>query len=186
MTEDLRAVARRIRLLALDVDGVLTDGRIHYSGEGEEMKSFSILDGLGIKLARRCGIQVAIITARRSVAVERRARELGIDHCLQGREDKLEALRELLGTTGLTLAQTAYMGDDLPDLRAILAVGLGMTVANASSEVARRAAWQSRARGGDGAVREACEMLLQARDQWTTALLPYLPEAGGNKGDGGI
>ena len=106
MTEELKAIARRIRLLALDVDGVLTDGRIHYSGEGEEMKSFSILDGLGIKLVRHCGIQVAIITARRSGAVERRARELGIDHCVQGREDKLEALRELLGSTGLTLAET--------------------------------------------------------------------------------
>jgi len=186
MTEELNATARRIRLLALDVDGVLTDGRIHYTGEGEEMKSFSILDGLGIKLVRRCGIQVAIITARRSGAVERRARELGIDHCVQGREDKLEALRELLGSTGLTLAETAYMGDDLPDLRAILAVGLGMTVANASSEVARRAAWQSRARGGDGAVREACEMLLRARDQWSEALAPYLPEAGGNAGHRGI
>ena len=117
---------------------------------------------------------------------QRRARELGIDHCVQGREDKLEALRELLGSTGLTLEETAYMGDDLPDLRAILAVGLGMTVANASSEVARRAAWQSRARGGDGAVREACEMLLRARDQWTGALAPYLPEAGGNAGHRGI
>ena len=118
MTEELKAIARRIRLLALDVDGVLTDGRIHYSGDSEEMKSFSILDGLGIKLVRRCGIQVAIITARRSGAVERRARELGIDHCVQGREDKLEALRELLASTGLTLAETAYKGDGLPDLYA--------------------------------------------------------------------
>ncbi|MBP6381180.1 MAG: HAD hydrolase family protein [Pseudomonadales bacterium] len=185
MTEELKAIARRIRLLALDVDGVLTDGRIHYSGEGEEMKSFSILDGLGIKLVRHCGIQVAIITARRSGAVERRARELGIDHCVQGREDKLEALRELLAGTGLTLAETAYMGDDLPDLRAIMAAGLGMTVANASSEVACRAAWQSSARGGDGAVREACEMLLRARDQWARALATYLPGADANAGHDG-
>mgnify|MGYP001769325119 FL=1 len=186
MTEEFKAIARRIRLLALDVDGVLTDGRIHYTGEGEEMKSFSILDGLGIKLLRRAGVQVAIITARRSGAVERRARELGIDHCVQGREDKLEALRELLTGTGFTLAETAYMGDDLPDLRAILAAGLGMTVANASSEVAHRAAWASRARGGEGAVRAAGARLLRARGQWTEALAPYLPEAGGNPGRGGI
>ena len=134
---------------------------------------------------RHCGIQVAIITARRSGAVERRARELGIDHCVQGREDKLEALRELLAGTGLTLAETAYMGDDLPDLRAIMAAGLGMTVANASSEVACRAAWQSSARGGDGAVREACEMLLRARDQWARALATYLPGADANAGHDG-
>jgi 3-deoxy-D-manno-octulosonate 8-phosphate phosphatase (KDO 8-P phosphatase) len=174
MTPEIRDRAQRIRLLALDVDGVLTDGRIQYTSSGEELKSFSILDGLGIKLVRRAGIQVAIITARRSPMVERRAAELGIDHCLQGREDKLEALRELLFAQGIELAQTAYMGDDLPDLRAIQSVGLGLTVANASREVARRAAWQSRARGGEGAVREACEMLLEARGQLHEMLAPYL------------
>lgn len=177
MMQDLATIARRIRLLALDVDGVLTDGRIHYIGNGEEMKSFSILDGLGIKLLRRSGIQVAIITARHSRAVERRMRELGIDHCMQGREDKLQALRELLAQTGFTLAETAYMGDDLPDLAAIMAVGLGMTVANASSEVACRATWQSSARGGEGAVRRACEMLLRKRGQWQQVVQTYLEPA---------
>ena len=152
MDAELLSAAAGIRLLALDVDGVLTDGRIHYTSTGEELKSFSILDGLGIKLVRRHGISVAIITARKSDMVTRRARELGIDHCLQGREDKLAALLELLRETGISLAETAYMGDDLPDLGALLAVGLGMTVANASSEVARRVAWQSSARGGEGAV----------------------------------
>lgn len=183
---ELLLSAQGIRVAFFDVDGVFTDGGLYLSEGGETLKRFHILDGLGIKLLRRAGIQVAIITARRSGAVERRARELGIDHCVQGREDKLEALRELLTGTGFTLAETAYMGDDLPDLRAILAAGLGMTVANASSEVAHRAAWQSRARGGEGAVREACEMLLRARGQWTEALAPYLPEAGGNPGRGGI
>jgi 3-deoxy-D-manno-octulosonate 8-phosphate phosphatase (KDO 8-P phosphatase) len=174
MQSELAERAARIRLLALDVDGVLTDGRIHYTDSGEEMKSFSILDGLGIKLLRRSGIMVAIITARRSTTVERRARELGIDHCLQGREDKLEALKELLAETGIALEETAYMGDDLPDLRAILAVGMGLTVANASREVARRALWQSQARGGNGAVREACEMLLGARGQLESVLAAYV------------
>lgn len=167
--------ARRVRLLALDVDGVLTDGLIHYTSSGEEMKSFSILDGLGIKLLRRAGIEVAVITARRSAMVERRVAELGIAHCLQGREDKLEALQELLAQLRLDAAEVAYMGDDLPDLRALLSVGLGLTVANASSEVARRAPWQSRARGGEGAVREACEMLLRARGDWDAQLAAYLP-----------
>lgn len=179
MTHDITTIAHRIRLLVLDVDGVLTDGRVHYSGEHEEMKSFSILDGLGIKLLRRSGIQVAIITARRSVAVERRVRELGIDHCVQGREDKLQALDELLVQAGFSLPETAYMGDDLPDLAAIMAVGLGMTVANASSEVAARAAWRSRARGGEGAVREACEMLLRERGQWQDIIQTYLGSSTG-------
>lgn len=174
MTEELTRLARGIRLLVLDVDGVLTDGRIHYSGEHEEMKSFSILDGLGIKLLRRSGVQVAILTARRSPAVERRVRELAIDHCIQGREDKMLALTELLGHTGFTLAETAYIGDDLPDLAPIMAVGLGMTVANASHEVANRAKWQSRARGGEGAVREACELLLRERGQWQRLVQAYL------------
>lgn len=172
---ELEARARRVRLLALDVDGVLTDGRIHYSSSGEEMKSFSILDGLGIKLLRRAGIRVAVITARRSAMVDRRVAELGIEHCLQGREDKFEALQELLGELGMDAAEVAYMGDDLPDLCAILRVGLGLTVANASSEVAVRAPWQSRARGGEGAVREACEMILRARGEWETQLTAYLP-----------
>jgi len=174
MDAELLSAAAGIRLLALDVDGVLTDGRIHYTSTGEELKSFSILDGLGIKLVRRHGISVAIITARKSDMVTRRARELGIDHCLQGREDKLAALLELLRETGISLAETAYMGDDLPDLGALLAVWLGMTVANASSEVARRVAWQSSARGGEGAVREACEMLLRARGAWESAIEAYL------------
>jgi 3-deoxy-D-manno-octulosonate 8-phosphate phosphatase (KDO 8-P phosphatase) len=173
----LRARAERIRLLALDVDGVLTDGGIHYSSAGEELKSFSILDGLGIKLARRAGIRVAIITGRTSAMVERRAAELGVDHCVQGREDKLAALQELIAREGIALAECAYMGDDLPDLAAIVQSGLGLTVANASADVASRAAWQSRARGGEGAVREACEMLLRARGQWDALLAPFLAGA---------
>jgi 3-deoxy-D-manno-octulosonate 8-phosphate phosphatase (KDO 8-P phosphatase) len=176
---DIEARARRIRLLALDVDGVLTDGHIHYTSTGEELKSFSILDGLGIKLLRRAGVQVAVITARRSAMVDRRVAELGIEHCLQGREDKLDALRELIAPLGIALDEVAYMGDDLPDLGAILSVGLGLTVANASSEVAKRAPWRAGARGGDGAVREACEMLLRARGVWDETIARYLPRSGG-------
>jgi 3-deoxy-D-manno-octulosonate 8-phosphate phosphatase (KDO 8-P phosphatase) len=162
--------------LVLDVDGVLTDGGIHYTSSGEELKSFSILDGLGIKLLARAGIHSAIITGRRSQMVERRVAELGLTHCIQGREDKLQALQELLAAEGIALEEAAYIGDDLPDLPAILAVGLGMTVANASTEVAARARWQTRARGGEGAVREACEMLLRLRGQWDALLAPYLDQ----------
>jgi 3-deoxy-D-manno-octulosonate 8-phosphate phosphatase (KDO 8-P phosphatase) len=159
------AAALQIRLLALDVDGVLTDGRITYGSNGEELKSFNIKDGLGIKLAQRAGIEVAIITGRSSPMVERRAAELGISTIIQGREDKLLALRELCEARQLALCECAYMGDDLPDLAAVRAAGIGMTVADASAAVQESADWQSSLNGGAGAVREACEALLDARGQ---------------------
>ncbi len=155
--------AAQVQLLALDVDGVMTDGRILYSSNGDEIKAFDIRDGLGIKLLQNAGVQVAIITGRRSPMVERRAGELAIKHVIQGREDKHSALEELASDTGIALAHCAYMGDDLPDLGAIRAAGLGMTVGDAAGAVARAADWQSHAPGGRGAVREACEFLLQAR-----------------------
>lgn len=152
-------------MLVLDVDGVLTDGRIFYGNGGEELKAFSIKDGLGIKLLQRAGVEVAIITGRRSQIVERRARELGIESIIQGREDKLIALRELCETRGVSLEHCAYMGDDLPDLSAIEAAGLGLTVADACTAVLDAAAWTSSFAGGRGAVREACECILEARGQ---------------------
>ncbi len=162
---DVRQRAAGVRLLALDVDGVLTDGSIYYGNSGEELKAFSIRDGLGVKLLQRSGVKVAIITGRRSEIVLRRARELGITEVVQGREDKRTALAELCARLGLSLADCAYMGDDLPDLAAISAVGLGMTVADAEPAVAAAADWQSRRPGGRGAVREACEYLLEARGE---------------------
>ncbi len=161
-------MARDIRLLALDVDGVLTDGRIYYGNQGEELKAFNIKDGLGVKLLQRAGIKVAIITGRQSEIVARRARELGIEDVVQGREDKLTALGELCERAGLTLADCAYMGDDLPDLGAITAAGLGLTVADATRAVAAAANWQSSLPGGCGAVREACEFILEARGELRT------------------
>ncbi|MDP5071143.1 MAG: HAD hydrolase family protein [Congregibacter sp.] len=157
--------ARQIKLLALDVDGVLTDGRITYGNSGEELKSFNIKDGLGIKLMQRSGIEVVIITGRQSLIVERRATELGIGTIIQGREDKLQALQELCVLRGYALTECAYMGDDLPDLAAVAAVGLGMTVADASAPLLAAAHWRSSHRGGEGAVRQACEALLSARGQ---------------------
>jgi len=156
---------KTVRLLALDVDGILTDGRIYYTNQGDEIKAFNIKDGLGIKLLQKSGVQVAIITGRTSEIVARRARELGIEDIVQGREDKRDALLELCQRHGLTLAECAYMGDDLPDLGAIIACGLGMTVADGTSRVRDAADWVSSYRGGDGAVREACEYILAARGE---------------------
>ena len=157
--------ARPIKLLALDVDGVLTDGKIYYGNNGEELKAFNIKDGLGIKLLQRAGVTVAIVTGRRSAIVTRRAMELGISDVIQGREDKLAALEELCAQLGFTLAQCAYMGDDLPDLSAIEAAGLGLTVADGADPVRAAAQWCSTRTGGDGAVREACEFILQTKDK---------------------
>lgn len=165
--------AENIKLLVLDVDGVLTDGRIYYGNSGEELKSFSIKDGLGIKMLQGVGINVAIITGRQSAIVTRRASELGIEDIIQGREDKRSALLELCAHRNLNLSDCAYMGDDLPDLSAITSAGLGLTVADASKPVLDAADWISRARGGDGAVREACEFILEAQDSLESALAQY-------------
>ena len=166
-------LAPSVRMLVLDVDGVLSDGRLYYGNDGEEFKSFNIKDGLGIKLLRDAGIRVAIITGRISSIVERRAAELGIEDVVQGREDKREALLELCRQRGLDIGDCAYMGDDLPDLGAIDAAGLGMTVADACKELRDAADWCSAARGGDGAVREACEFILRARGVWDSILRGY-------------
>ena len=157
---------KNLQLLALDVDGVLSDGRLYYTDQGEEFKSFNIRDGLGIKLLQRAGITVAIITGRTSAMVTRRAAELGIAHVVQGREDKLEALLDLCGNLKIDLSNVAYMGDDLPDRKAIMAVGLAATVADAASDVAAIADWQSRLPGGQGAVRELAEAWLRSLDLW--------------------
>ncbi|MFT4613254.1 MAG: 3-deoxy-D-manno-octulosonate 8-phosphate phosphatase (KDO 8-P phosphatase) [Bacteroidia bacterium] len=162
-TPEKRAAA--IKLLALDVDGVLTDGRIYYGNSGEELKAFNIKDGLGIKLLQDAGVRVAIITGRSSEIVNRRAKELGIEFIVQGREDKKTALLELCQELSLEPSDCAYMGDDLPDLGAICIAGLGMTVADGSSAVRAAAHWHSQLGGGCGAVREACEFILRARGE---------------------
>jgi 3-deoxy-D-manno-octulosonate 8-phosphate phosphatase (KDO 8-P phosphatase) len=166
--------ARAIRLLVLDVDGVLTDGRLWYGNDGAELKAFDIQDGLGIKLLMRGGVDVAIITGRTSALVARRGAELGIRRVVQGREDKLVALNELCAELGIGLAEIAYMGDDLPDLSAIRAVGLGITVANGHEAVVPHAALQTRRNGGNGAVREICDLLLRAQGKFDGIVERYL------------
>lgn len=150
-----------IKLLALDVDGILTDGRVWFDGEGEQLKPFHTQDGLGIKLVQSVGIQVAIITGRVSPMVAYRANQLGIQHVVQGRDDKLTALRTLTDELSIALNDCVYMGDDLPDLSALLAVRQGFTVPEADPWVAERVPSTQR-RGGFGAVREVCNLLLDA------------------------
>lgn len=165
--------ARVIRLLVLDVDGVLTDGSLYYGAQGEALKVFNTLDGHGIKLLQRSGVRVAIITGRRGEAIVSRARDLGIEWIQQGREDKFVALQEMLAAAPIPLHEIACMGDDWPDLTVMTRVGLALTVANAHSEVKARAHWQSHARGGQGAVREACDLLMRAQNSFTRALAEY-------------
>jgi len=149
-----------IKLLVLDVDGVMSDGKVTYTSDGTELKSFNIKDGLGIKRVQRAGIQTAIITGRASPMVERRASELGIHHLIQGREDKLAALEELIRSLEIDLQSVAYMGDDLPDLDAIVGVGLGSCPADAAPAVRAKADWIASLNGGEGCVRELCDYLL--------------------------
>jgi len=159
----------------MDVDGVLTNGQLHYTDQGEFYKSFSVKDGLGIKLIQQIGIKACIITGRQSKMLTIRATELGIDHMIQGREDKLVALRELCQTQQTSLDKIAYIGDDLPDLSAIISSGVGATVANAHREVIQRADWVSQCNGGDAALREFCDLILFAKGHYDDTIASYLP-----------
>lgn len=155
--------ARQIRLLLLDVDGVLTDGSITYISGGGEAKSFNTQDGLGIKLLQESGVAVGIITARTSEAVERRARDLQFAHVVQGKQDKLSAYETILKETGLRPPQTAYMGDDLMDLSLLNRVGFAAAPANAVIEIRQRVHYTTERSGGRGAVREVCDLILEAQ-----------------------
>jgi len=158
--------AGNIKLLILDVDGVLTDGRIILGEHAEEHKMFNVRDGHGIKLAQRADIQVAILTGRTSGAVSQRARELDINLLIQGSHNKLEGLNCLLGETGLDTSCCAYMGDDIVDLPAMRRCQLQMTPADAHPAVARHSDWISDFCGGNGAVRQAIEGLILAAGDW--------------------
>ena len=159
------SLASTVSLLLLDVDGVLTDGRLYYSSSGEETKAFSTLDGHGIKMLMRGGISVGIITGRTSRSVTMRCNELGIEILYQGQRDKMSALSQILEQYNLQAEQVAYAGDDLPDLPVLQHVGLSFAVSSAhptiKSEVAAIAEWPA----GQGAVREICDFLLQAQNK---------------------
>jgi 3-deoxy-D-manno-octulosonate 8-phosphate phosphatase (KDO 8-P phosphatase) len=165
--------AKNIRLLLLDVDGVLTDGRLYYGNSGEELKAFNIQDGLGIKLLQQSGIRVGIITGRRSALLKRRAVELSLSPLIQGREDKWSALSELMESLDVSLEEIAFVGDDLPDLAVINRVGLGITPANGNAAVASQALWQTQKMGGDGAIREVAELILEAQNKLDPLLATF-------------
>ena len=155
--------ARNIRVAAFDVDGVLTDGTLYYADSGEEMKAFDVRDGHGLKMLKDGGVTLAIITSRSSRSLEARARNLGIDLLFQGAADKLAAFRELLGRCGAGAEACAYAGDDVVDLPVLKRCGLAVAMPDAPALVRRHAHYVTRARGGSGAVREACELILHAQ-----------------------
>lgn len=154
---------RRIRLLVLDVDGVLTDGRLYYGPQGESLKTFHVRDGHGIKQVQNAGITVAIISGRKSAAVLRRAKSLGIQHVFQGVDDKLAALRKLAQSLKVKLEDCACVGDDTPDAPILNACGLGIAVADAHADALAAADLETTKAGGQGAVREICDWLMAAR-----------------------
>lgn len=173
---DIRTRAARVKLVALDVDGTLSDGRLWFNSDGKEIKAFSVLDGLGMKLLRDHSIEVALITARESTVVQARARELGLRHVYQGARDKLESLTHLCHALSLKPDQVAFMGDDLPDLPVLHKVGLATAPANAHPWVRDRVHWVTRARGGEGAVRELCDAIVIAHGWADAVLRRYTPE----------
>jgi len=161
--------ASRVRLVVLDVDGVLTDGRLYFGADGEALKVFDVRDGHGVRLLREAGLGVAVLSSRASPIVAHRAGELGIAPVLQGERDKLAGLDRLLAATGVAAAQCAYMGDDWPDLPVMARVGFAAAVADATPEVRRAAHWIARAGGGRGAVRELAEYVLRCRQRQARA-----------------
>lgn len=165
--------ARKIELLLLDVDGVLTDGTIIYTEGGGESKGFNTQDGFGLRMVQDSGVDVGLITARTSEAVQRRAADLGFAHLYQGRKDKSAVYEEILKKTGLRPLQTAYMGDDWLDLPLLGRVGLSAAPANGVMEVKRRVHYVCEQSGGHGAVREFCELILEGRGQFTALLAKY-------------
>lgn len=163
---DLWARCGRVEMLVLDVDGVLTDGRIIYGDTGIEVKAFHVRDGTGLKIWHAAGKRAAIVTGRTSRVVEVRAAELGIRAVVQGIADKGAAFRQVLGAAGLTPEQAAFVGDDLPDLPALLSSGLAVAVADACAEVRAAAHYVTRTAGGRGAVREVVELILRCQGHW--------------------
>jgi len=172
--EKLIERAKAIRLAIFDVDGVLTDGRLYFMPDGTEFKSFNTLDGHGIKMLIASGVEVAIISGRKSPLVERRAANLGIKHLIQGREDKLTAQAELREIVPVEMHEIAFLGDDLPDLPVIRRAGLGMAVATADTFVREHAHGVTRAAGGAGAAREFCELIMRAQGTLDQAQAAYL------------
>lgn len=171
---DATSRAARIKLIALDVDGVMTSGNLIYGDNGEEYKAFCVQDGLGMKLANFAGIETIIITGRTSGIVDARAADLGVTHVFQGVENKRALLGDLLEKLGYGWPAVAFMGDDLIDLPAMMRCGMAIAPANARPQVREKAHLVTEARGGSGAVREAIEFILAAQGKLDGAIAVYL------------
>ena len=176
--DNAKEQARRLRLMAFDVDGVLTDGALYYTDEGVEIKAFNTLDGHGLKMLQKFGVAVAIITGRKARCVELRMQNLGIDLLFQGVEDKKETMQSLLAQLGINADEAGYMGDDVVDLPVMTACGFSAAPADAHSLTKHHARMIANKAGGRGAVREVCEFILDAQGKLEDALSPYLPVSG--------
>jgi 3-deoxy-D-manno-octulosonate 8-phosphate phosphatase (KDO 8-P phosphatase) len=173
---DASTLARKVRLMAFDVDGVMTDGAIYYTDEGTELKAFNALDGAGLKMLEKAGITVAIITGRKAPCVELRARNLGIPRLFQGVHDKAACVNTLLAELGLSADEAGYMGDDVMDLAVMGLCGFSAAPANAHDSVLQRAGLVTRKHGGHGAVREVCDFILSAQGKLEEVIAPWLPQ----------
>jgi len=171
---ELQHRAARVKLLLMDCDGVLTDGRIWILENGEDQKAFHTRDGFGIELLHRAGLMSGIISGRISSALERRAQSLGVSFLWQGREDKRQAFADTLAQAGVTRDEVAFVGDDLTDLPLMVQCALAVTVADAAAEVKARAHYVTAANGGNGAVREVVELILKAQGRWDDVVKSYL------------
>ncbi|CDZ78699.1 3-deoxy-D-manno-octulosonate 8-phosphate phosphatase KdsC [Legionella massiliensis] len=168
------AKVKNIKCLICDVDGVLTDGLLYLDNYGNELKSFHVQDGIGLKLLMAAGIEVAVITTSQNAVIDHRMKQLGIKHYFKGQLEKTDAYNQLKARLNLNDEEFAYIGDDLPDLPIIRQVGFGVAVANAVSQVKEFAAWQTEKTGGRGAVRELCELILRSQNLQDLALNRYL------------
>ncbi len=174
MNQATLARAAAIRLMIFDVDGILTDGSLHYGPDGEMIKTFNVLDGHGIKLLQQSGVATAIISARKSPIVARRAADLGIMHVQQGVHDKRAAFEQLLRETGVAAQACGFIGDDVIDLPILLRVGFAASVPQGHPEVRSRVHYVTQAGGGAGAARELCDFILRAQGNYDAAIAPYL------------
>jgi len=180
MMDDSVAVqkkASRIKLLLMDCDGVLTDGRIWILENGDDQKTFNVRDGFGLELFHRAGLKSGVISGRTSKALAQRAEKLGMTYVVQGRNDKLAVFEELMANAHVTRMETAYIGDDLTDIPLILAVELGVAVGDAAPEVQALAEYVTAAPGGSGAVREVVELILKSQGRWSDLVEEYFEQA---------
>ena len=175
--EDVREKARNIKLLILDIDGVMTNGSLFFDNHGQEYKAFNSLDGHGLKMLQNSGVTVAIITGRKSTLVEHRMHDLGITHLHQGHADKLPVFKSIQKEMGLSRSQIAYGGDDVVDLPVMLNAGFAISVANGHHLAKQFSDWVTPTPGGQGAVRDICELLMYAQGNYSRMMSVYFPDS---------